>query len=329
MSLPFGILTQLIEDPAVMEILVNNHETIYYEKHGQLHRADLSFSSEKDYLITIQALAAFTGNLPSATNPIVDARLSDGSRVHIIMPPVVQSPSVTIRKFPHQMLMMDDLLRLNALNVDIANYLDTIVKRNLNILISGGTGSGKTTLLNAVAHLIPDEERIVAIAEPGILRINKPHLVMLEANPPNYEGKGGVKNAQLLTSAMKIRPDRIIFGEINSGEEISLFVQALQTGHDGGITSMHAISPQDAFGRLEVLLTSHTPYLPLSILRAQLAESVHVVVQIQRLSDGVRRVVAIEEVLGVENDRVVFHPVFEYVGNNRDGQFVRLNDSAK
>lgn len=329
MSLPFGILTQLIEDPQVMEILVNNHETIYYEKHGVLNHADLRFASEKDYLITIQALAAFTGNLPSETNPIVDARLIDGSRVHIIMPPVVKSPSVTIRKFPHQMLMIEDLLKLNALNDEIANYLTHAIANHKNILVSGGTGSGKTTLLNALVHLVPDEERIVAVADAGTLRINKPHLVLLEANPPNYESKGGVTSAQLITSAMKIRPDRIIMGEINTGEEASLFIQALQTGYDGGMTSMHANTPQDALARLEILMTAHTPYLPLAILRAQLAESVDVVVQIQRLSDGSRRVIMIEEVMGVERDQTVFHPVFEYVGNNRDGNFVRLNESAK
>ncbi|HRF97980.1 MAG TPA: ATPase, T2SS/T4P/T4SS family, partial [Aggregatilineales bacterium] len=153
MSLPFGILTALIEDPDVMEIMVNNHETIYYEKKGKLQRAQDFFNTEKDYLITIQALAAFTGNLPSETNPIVDARLSDGSRVHIVMPPVAQSPSLTIRKFPHRMLMMEDLLKINSLNAEIANYLDTAVKNHLNILVSGGTGSGKTTLLNALVHL--------------------------------------------------------------------------------------------------------------------------------------------------------------------------------
>jgi pilus assembly protein CpaF len=329
MSLPFGILTALIEDPDVMEIMVNNHETIYYEKKGKLQRAQDFFNTEKDYLITIQALAAFTGNLPSETNPIVDARLSDGSRVHIIMPPIVQNPSVTIRKFPHRMLMMEDLLKLNSFTPEIADYLDQAVKNHLNILVSGGTGSGKTTLLNALVHLIDDEERIVAISEPGILRINKPHLVMLEANPPNYEGKGAVTNAQLIASSMKIRPDRIIVGEINTGIEASLFVQALQTGHDGGITSMHANTPQDAFARLEILMTSHSPYLPLAILRSQLAEAFDVVVQIQRLRDGVRRVVTIEEVVGVERDQVVFHPLFEYVGDTRDGNFATLNPSAK
>lgn len=329
MSLPFGILTQLIEDPQVMEILVNNHETIYYEKHGELQRADLRFNSEKDYLITIQALAAFTGNLPSETNPIVDARLVDGSRVHIIMPPVVKTPSVTIRKFPHRMLMVEDLLKFGAFTPEIAVYLDQAIKNRMNILVSGGTGSGKTTLLNALVHLIGDEERIVTVADAGTLRINKPHLVMLEGNPPNYEGKGGVTNAQLITSAMKIRPDRIIMGEINTGEEASLFIQALQTGYDGGMASMHANTPQDALARLEILLTAHSPYLPLAILRTQLAEAFDVVVQIQRLNDGSRRVITIEEVMGVERDQTVFHPVFEYVGETRDGNFVQLNPSKK
>ncbi|MDX2077028.1 MAG: ATPase, T2SS/T4P/T4SS family [bacterium] len=329
MSLPFGILTALIKDPDVMEIMVNNHETIYYEKNGKLHRAQDFFNTEKDYLITIQALAAFTGNLPSETNPIVDARLSDGSRVHIIMPPVAQSPAINIRKFPHRMLMIEDLLKLGALSPEIADYLDSAIKNRLNILVSGGTGSGKTTLLNALVHLVDDEERIIAIADSGTLRINKPHLVMLEGTPPNFEGKGGVNNAQLIASAMKMRPERIIVSELNTAAETNLFIQALQTGHDGGMTSLHANSPRDAFGRMEILLTAHTPYLPLSILRAQLAESLDVVVQIQRLNDGVRRVVAITEVMGVERDQVVFHPLFEYVGDTRDGNFVTLNTSAK
>ena len=319
--LGLGPLEQILSDPTVSDILVNGPNQIYVERHGKLELSPVHFDSEQHLMTVIDRIVSRIGRRIDESSPMVDARLQDGSRVNAIIPPLaIDGPQLSIRRFAVERLTMDRLVELGELTPDIARVLEAIVKARLNILISGGTGSGKTTLLNTLSGFIPANERIVTIEDSAELQLQQPHKVRLETRPPNIEGKGEVTQRDLVKNSLRMRPDRIIIGEVRGAEALDM-LQAMNTGHDGSITTIHANAPRDGLTRIESMVAMTGFNLPTRPLRAQIASALDVVIQLERQDDGVRRIVSVQEVQGLEGDVITLSEIFQFVrqGIDADG----------
>ncbi|MFB3826369.1 MAG: CpaF family protein [Bryobacteraceae bacterium] len=307
-----GPLEPLLQDPTVSDILVNGHGQVYVERRGVLELTSVRFHDDGHLLRIIDKIVSQVGRRVDESNPMVDARLPDGSRVNAIIPPLaVDGPLLSVRRFGTDKLMPEDLVEKRSLTRGMLTLLEAAVRARLNILIAGGTGAGKTTLLNALSAFISPKERIVTIEDAAELQLKQPHLARLETRPPNLEGQGAVRQRQLLINSLRMRPDRIIVGEVR-GEEALDMLQAMNTGHDGSLTTIHANTPRDAVSRLEVMVSLASANMPLTAIRQQVASAIHVLVQASRFSDGSRRVTSITEVTGIESDIVTLQDIFVF-----------------
>ena len=307
-----GPLETLLHDPQVSDILVNTYDTVYVERRGVLEKSGVTFRDNAHLMHIVEKIVSAVGRRIDESSPMVDARLLDGSRVNIIIPPLaVDGPLISIRKFPTSPLTADDLIRHRALTPQMLEVLKAAVKAHLNIVVAGGTGAGKTTLLNVLSGFISPKERIVTIEDSAELQIKQEHVARLETRPPNVEGKGAIKQRELVINALRMRPDRIILGEIR-GEEALDMLQAMNTGHDGSITTIHANTPRDAISRLETMSLMGSVALPEKAIRAQIASAVHLIIQAHRLSDGSRRITHISEVTGSTGDVVSMQDIFVF-----------------
>ncbi|WP_371037021.1 CpaF family protein [Rhodosalinus sp. FB01] len=307
-----GPLETLLQDDSVNDILVNGPHQIFVERNGRLEMSDVTFKDERHLLRIIDKIVSAVGRRVDESNPYVDARLADGSRFNAMVPPVaVDGSLVSIRKFKKEKLGIDDLIRFGAFNEEMAAYLQAAVACRLNIIVSGGTGSGKTTTLNALSSFIDDAERILTIEDTAELQLQQTHVGRMESRPPNVEGKGAVTQCDCLKNALRMRPDRIIVGETR-GEEVIDMLQAMNTGHDGSMTTIHANNARDAVSRLENMIAMAGIEMPLKAMRSQIASAVHLIVQASRLQDGSRRMVSITEVTGMEGDVIAMQEVFRY-----------------
>ncbi len=326
--LGLGPLEPLLADPTVNDILVNSHKNVYVERFGVLEKSNIRFRDEKHLLRIIDKIVSRIGRRVDESQPWVDARLEDGSRVNaIIRPCAIDGPSVSIRKFSKKPLTMKKLIKNEALSYQAADLLQALVQARLNILISGGTGSGKTTMLNALSSYIDANARIVTIEDAAELQLQQEHIVRLETRPPSPSGTGVVSQRDLVRNALRMRPDRIIVGEVRGAETFDM-LQAMNTGHDGSMTTVHANSARDALGRLEQMVTMMGIDFPLSATRSQIASGIQIVIQLIRFSDGKRRVVSISEITGMEGDVVTMQDIFKFKKQGVDeegnikGQFV-------
>lgn len=319
-----GPLQPLMEDPSVADILVNTAETVYVERNGKLELTDVRFQSDRHLLQVIDRIVSSVGRRIDDTSPMVDARLPDGSRVNAIVPPLsIDGPHLSIRKFHDDGLSADDLVRLGSLTEPMLQFLEMVVKARLNVLISGGTGAGKTTLLNVLSGFIPETERVVTVEDSAELRLRQRHVVRLETRMANVEGVGAIPQRMLVVNALRMRPDRIVIGEVRSSEAIDM-LQAMNTGHDGSLTTLHANTPRDALNRLETMVAMASLNLPDRAVRIQIANAIDIVIQISRLSDGSRRVKQIAEVVGMEGDVITMQDIFtfEQTGIDEDGRVI-------
>jgi pilus assembly protein CpaF len=307
-----GPLEPLIQDPEVSDILVNTYKQCFIERHGRLERTDVMFQDDRHLLQVIDRIVSAVGRRIDDSSPMVDARLPDGSRVNAIIKPLaLDGPHLSIRKFKRDALSGEDLLRTESLTEPMLELLRGIVRARLNVLISGGTGAGKTTLLNILSSFIPSGERIVTIEDSAELQLKQPHVVRLETRPANIEGMGEVPQRLLLVNSLRMRPDRIIMGECRGGEAIDM-LQAMNTGHDGSLTTLHANTPRDALSRLETMISMANLELPERAMRQQIASAINVVVQVSRLSDGTRKLMQVSEIVGMEGDIITMQDIFIY-----------------
>jgi pilus assembly protein CpaF len=316
----YGPIQPLLDDPNVTEIMVNGPKKVYIEKMGRLERTNIVFEDDLHILKIIDRIVSPLGRHIDADSPMVDARLPDGSRVNAIVPPcAVDGASLTIRKFRKEKLKMEQLIEGNSVTQAMADFLRACVLGRLNIIISGGTGSGKTTFLNVLSGFIPQEERIVTIEDAAELQLQQDHVVRLETKLASVEGHGAVSIRELVRNSLRMRPDRIIVGECRGGEALDM-LQAMNTGHDGSLTTIHSNSPRDALSRLETLVLMAGMDLPLKIVRQQISSAVDVIVQMSRLRDGARKITAISEVAGMEGDVVVLSDIFKFNQTGVDGE---------
>ena len=316
-----GPLEPLLADPTVSEIMVNGSQNVYVEKNGCIHLTDIRFGDDAHLMKIIDKIVSRVGRRIDESSPMVDARLPDGSRVNAIIPPLaLDGPVLTIRRFAVVPLQMQDIIEKNSLTPAMAELLSAMVKVKSNILISGGTGTGKTTLLNILSGYIPADERIVTIEDTAELQLQQDHVIRLETRQPNIEGKGEVTMRALVKNSLRMRPDRIVLGEVRSAEVIDM-LQAMNTGHEGSLTTVHANSPRDALGRLENLVGLGGISLPSKALRQLIASSIHFIIQITRVSDGSRKVTSIQEISGMEGDMITMQEIYSYkrIGTNPDG----------
>jgi pilus assembly protein CpaF len=315
-----GPLEPLLKDPTISDILVNRHDTIYIERRGKIERTNVTFKDDEHLMRVIERIVSSVGRRIDESSPMVDARLQDGSRVNAIIPPLaIDGPVVSIRRFGSDPLKMAMLIENKALTKDIADMLQMVVHARLNVLISGGTGAGKTTLLNALSAFIPENERIVTIEDSAELQLQQPHTVRLETRPPNIEGRGEVTQRDLVRNALRMRPDRIVIGEVRGGEAIDM-LQAMNTGHDGSLTTIHANTPRDALSRLETMIQMTGMRLSDRAMRQQVASAINLVVQVARLSDGSRRITSISEITGMEGETITMQEIFQYERTGVDAQ---------
>lgn len=315
-----GPLEPLLADPTISDILVNAHSTIYIERRGRLEATTVRFKDDEHLMRVIERIVSSVGRRIDESSPMVDARLQDGSRVNAIIPPLsIDGPVLSIRRFGADPLRMAALVENNALTKDIADMLQMTVHARLNLLISGGTGAGKTTLLNALSAYIPETERIVTIEDSAELQLQQPHVVRLETRPPNIEGRGEVTQRDLVKNALRMRPDRIVIGEVRGGEAIDM-LQAMNTGHDGSLTTVHANTPRDALARLETMIQMTGMRLSDRAMRQQIASALNLVVQVARMSDGSRRVTSISEITGMEGETITMQEIFQYERTGVDSQ---------
>ena len=319
-----GPLEPLLKDPTISDILVNKHDTIYIERRGKIERTNVTFKDDEHLMRVIERIVSSVGRRIDESSPMVDARLQDGSRVNAIIPPLaIDGPVVSIRRFGAEPLRMAMLIENKALTKDIADMLEMVVHARLNVLISGGTGAGKTTLLNALSAFIPENERIVTIEDSAELQLQQPHTVRLETRPPNIEGRGEVTQRDLVRNALRMRPDRIVIGEVRGGEAIDM-LQAMNTGHDGSLTTIHANTPRDALSRLETMIQMTGMRLSDRAMRQQVASAIQIVLQVARMSDGSRRVTSISEITGMEGETITMQEIFQYERTGVDSQGVVL-----
>jgi pilus assembly protein CpaF len=326
--LGLGPLEPLLKDPTISDILVNTHAQVFVERHGQLELTPVRFKDDRHLMRIIDKIVSAVGRRVDESQPWVDARLADGSRVNALIPPcAVDGPLLSIRKFSRMPFTIERLIDIGTLTQEIAELLQGVVRSRLNVLISGGTGSGKTTLLNALSGFISDKERIVTIEDTAELQLQQVHVGRMETRPPNIEGKGEVSQRDLVRNALRMRPDRIILGEIRGAEALDM-LQAMNTGHDGSMTTVHANTPRDALARLEHMVGMTGIELPMRSLRAQVASALQVIVQVQRLSDGRRRLISLQEITGMEGEVVSMQEIFTFrrsgidADGNIKGQFV-------
>jgi pilus assembly protein CpaF len=310
--LAFGPLEPLLQDESVTEIMVNGPDLVYVERSGKLVETNVKFEGEDHVRRIIDRIIAPLGRRCDENSPMVDARLPDGSRVNAIIPPLALSGStITIRKFPSDPMTVKDLLQFGTMTPAIMEFLKACVLGKLNVVVSGGTGSGKTTLLNVLSSFIPETDRIVTIEDAAELQLKQRHVIRLEKRPPNIEGQGEIKIRELVTNCLRMRPDRIVVGEVRSGEALDM-LQAMNTGHDGSLTTAHSNSPRDTISRLETMVLMAGMDLPLRAIREQIASALDLIVHQERLQDGSRRIVKVTEVLGMEGDTIVLQDIFEY-----------------
>lgn len=307
-----GPLETLMKDPEITDILVNTHSLVYVERYGKLEKTEVRFRDDSHLMQIIERIVSRVGRRVDESSPMVDARLPDGSRVNAIIPPLaLDGPILSIRRFGAEPLTMKDLIQLNSLPEQIADVVKACVRSRLNILISGGTGAGKTTLLNCLSNYIPDNERIVTIEDSAELKLQQEHVVRLETRPPNIEGSGMVAQRDLVRNALRMRPDRIIVGEVRGGEALDM-MQAMNTGHDGSISTIHANSARDALSRLETMMLMSEINLPERALREQIASALDIIVQLSRMSDGSRRLIELTEITGMEGAVVTTQTIFQF-----------------
>lgn len=319
-TIGLGALEQLLDDPEVTEVMVNSYDDIYIEKAGRLIKSPVTFTSDEAVMATIERIVSPLGRRIDESSPMVDARLRDGSRVNAIIPPLaLRGPCITIRKFADKKLTDRDLIRFGSTNEAMITFMKTCVEQRSNIVVSGGTGSGKTTLLNILSNFIPPEERVITVEDAAELRLVQPHVVSLEARPANMEGKGQVTIRDLVKNCLRMRPDRIVVGECRGGEALDM-LQAMNTGHDGSLTTAHANSPRDMLRRLEVMVLMAGMDLPVTAIREQVASAVDIVIQQTRYGDGSRRVSCIAEVTGIESNTIQLTDIFRYRQTGFDDQ---------
>lgn len=307
-----GPLEPLLADPTISDILVNSYSNIYIERRGKLEKTAISFKDDEHLMRVIERIVSTVGRRIDESQPMVDARLTDGSRVNAIIPPLsIDGPVLSIRRFGADPLKMAALIENGALTREIAMLFEMCVKARLNIVISGGTGAGKTTLLNALSAYIPSDERIVTIEDSAELQLQQPHVVRLETRPPNIESRGEVTQRDLVRNALRMRPDRIVVGEVRGGEAIDM-LQAMNTGHDGSLTTIHANSPRDTMARLETMIQMTGMRLSDKAMRQQIASAVDLVIQVARLTDGTRRITSISEITGMEGETMAMQEIFQF-----------------
>ena len=321
----FGPLEVLLADPTVSEIMVNGAHSVYVERKGKLMPSEVEFRDDAHVLNVIDRIVSPLGRHIDEATPMVDARLPDGSRVNAIIPPLaLRGPTITIRKFSRNALKIQDLIAFGSLNMQMAGFLEAAVRGRMNIVVSGGTGSGKTTLLNVLSAFIPDDERIVTIEDAAELQLRQAHVITLESRPANLEGKGSITIRDLVRNALRMRPDRVVVGEVRGGETLDM-LQAMNTGHDGSLTTAHANTPRDLLSRLETMVLMAGMDLPVRAIREQVSSAIDLVVQQSRLRDGTRKIINISEVVGMEGDTITLQDIFVYEqergGMDANGQF--------
>ncbi|PSW05147.1 CpaF family protein [Photobacterium lipolyticum] len=310
--LGLGPLEPLLKDTSVSDILVNGYDQIYVERKGKLEATEAQFRDDNHLLNVIDRIVSLVGRRIDESSPMVDARLKDGSRVNAIIPPLaIDGPSLSIRRFAVERLQVEQLLDYGTLNQEMAHFLKAIVKGRLNILISGGTGSGKTTTLNICSCFIPETERIITIEDSAELQLQQPHIVRLETRPPNIEGRGAITQRELVINSLRMRPDRIVVGEVRGGEAVDMLA-AMNTGHDGSMTTIHANTPRDALGRIENMFAMAGWNMPTKNVRTQIASAIHIVIQLRRMEDGKRRITSIVELNGMEGDVITMTELFTF-----------------
>ena len=319
-----GPLEPLLRDTSVSDILVNTYKHVYVERGGKLERLPTTFQDDRHLMRVIDRIVSGVGRRVDDSSPMVDARLTDGSRVNAIIPPLaVDGPLLSIRRFPAERLKAEDLVALRAMTRPMLEFLEHCVRARLNAIISGGTGAGKTTLLNVLSGFISERERIVTIEDAAELQLHQEHVARLETRPPNVEGKGAIRQRQLVINALRMRPDRIVVGEVR-GEEALDMLQAMNTGHDGSLTTVHANTPRDALTRIETMISMGAMNLPERAMRHQISSAVQIVIQQTRMSDGTRKVTSISEITGMEGDIITMQEifVFEKMGVTQDGKVI-------
>ena len=322
--LGFGPLQPLLDDPDISEVMVNGANKVYIERKGKLVKTNVSFDSEEQVLRLIDRIILPLGRRIDRDSPTVDARLPDGSRVNAVIAPVaIDGPTITIRKFMKNKLSVEQLIEFGSITRNMADFVRACVVSRLNILISGGTGSGKTTLLNVLSGFIPEDERIVTIEDAAELKLQQDHIVRLETKPANSEGLNAVTIRELVRNSLRMRPDRIVVGEVRGGEALDM-LQAMNTGHDGSLTTLHANAPRDAISRLETMCLMSGMDLPVRVIREQIASAIDLIIQQSRLRDGTRKVTSITEVAGMEGDTVVMTEIFRYEQTKveKDGRII-------
>ena len=321
-TMGLGPLEPLLSDTEISDIMVNGPHGVFVERHGKIEKTDVSFKDNEHLMAVIERIVSKVGRRVDEASPMVDARLADGSRVNVIIPPLsIDGPALSIRRFGVKPLKMENLLANGSLTEEMAAAFEAMVKARMNILVSGGTGAGKTTFLNVLSSSIPDNERIITVEDAAELILQQEHTVRLETRPPNIEGKGAITQRDLVRNALRMRPDRIIVGEVRGGEALDM-LQAMNTGHDGSISTIHANAPRDALSRIETMVLMAGFDLPSKAIREQIASALNVILQLSRMSDGTRKVVTVSEVTGMEGDVVVMQDifVFEKRGVDRDGK---------
>ncbi|WP_413377876.1 CpaF family protein [Alkalihalobacillus sp. 1P02AB] len=320
----YDVLQPLIDDKSITEIMVNNHEEIFIERNGEVSQVDMKFESKQKLEDIIQAIVSKVDRVVNESSPIVDARLQDGSRVNVVLPPIaLKGPVITIRKFPEKPLMIEDLIEKGALSNEVADFLEKLVRAKYNIFIGGGTGSGKTTFLNVLSNFIPKDERIITIEDSAELQIKQvPNLVSLETRNANTEGRGEINIRDLIRASLRMRPNRVIVGEVRGAEALDM-LQAMNTGHDGSLSTGHANSTNDMLSRLETMVLSGAS-LPVQVIRQQINSAIDIMVHLSRLRDHSRKVVSISELVGIENGDIQLNPLFEFVeeGEDEEGKII-------
>jgi pilus assembly protein CpaF len=314
----FGPLEPYLKDDTIADILVNTHKQIYVERFGKLELSESTFKDDVHLMKIIDKIVSSVGRRVDESSPMVDARLADGSRVNVIIPPLaIDGPILSIRRFGRDPLRMEDLIMLKAMTPELSEILKGIVKSRLNVLISGGTGSGKTTLLNVLSQFIPSTERIITIEDAAELQLRQDHVVRLETRPPNIEGKGEVIARDLVRNSLRMRPDRIIVGEVRSQEAFDM-LQAMNTGHEGSLTTIHANSPRDALMRLESMVSMANLDIPSEFMRRFISSAIDVIIQVSRMSDGTRKLISLQEITGMEGNIITTQEVFSFVPTGLD-----------